>query len=346
MLEPERLSKAELDEHLAGGWFRVGRRLIRGDHLDVDGELVPAVWLRKDLRDLRWSPSNRRRVRRALGRYRVTVGPAVPDAAHEAVYAAYLTVAPGDRAPTARAFLGEEPGAPARGPAFDTREVALWDGDRLAAFHWCDVGERGVMSLLGAYDPAFADDSLGLVSLLLEAEWAAAEGYRWLYPGYVLPGQRSMAYKLRLAPVEARDPSAGRWVPWAALDLDTLPLRRADAALSLLRRVVAPGVEAAVETYPHYALPRRIAALRGYLEAPRFLRIGGDGSSALIARFDPDRACFVLCRGRKVPHVAVMPDGEHRVVVLWREEGQVTELTLDDVRARAAVGAAPAAARR
>ena len=75
---------------------------------------------------------------------------------------------------------------------FDTREVRVWNGDRLVAFSWFDLGRESVQSLIGVYEPSMARQSLGFYTMLLEVQHALEQGLRFHYPGYVLPGDPAM----------------------------------------------------------------------------------------------------------------------------------------------------------
>ena len=62
--------------------------------------------------------------------------------------------------------------------ALDTREVKIYDGDKLAAFSFFDKGQRSMYSKQGIYDPAYHQFSLGFFTMLVEIQYAldAASG--------------------------------------------------------------------------------------------------------------------------------------------------------------------------
>lgn len=233
-LEPERLSRAQLDEYLARGWYRIGRAMITTDYLVSDGELRSAIWTRLDLERHRFRSSLRKRMARNARRFRVEVGELVHDTAHEQLYARYREMAGGVRAESLDQVLGGEEGR----LLFHTREVSIWSGDALVAFSWFDLGETSVQSLIGVYEPALRKHGLGLYTMLLEIEHAAALGMRFHYSGYVLTEPSGMDYKMSVGDLEYLDPETRSWLdhaPYAALQspAEILRLRLGEAAEAL-----------------------------------------------------------------------------------------------------------------
>ena len=118
--------------------------------------------------------------------------------------------------------------------AFETWEVAVWDGERLVAFGWFDLGAESIQSLIGAYDPRYGRHSLGYNTLLLEVRWAQRHGRRYHYAGYVVPGDPAIDYKLRVGDVEYLDPERG-WRPLPEWRPDNQPVNRLASAMNRAR---------------------------------------------------------------------------------------------------------------
>jgi arginine-tRNA-protein transferase len=214
-LEPDRLSRAALDDYLARGWYRIGRALITTDYLVSDGDLRSAIWTRVDLQRHRFRSSLRKRMARNARRFRVEVGDLVLDTAHEQLYARYREMAGGVRAESLDQVLGGEEGR----LLFHTREISIWSDDALVAFSWFDLGETSIQSLIGVYEPAYRKHGLGFYTLLLEIEHAAALGMRFHYAGYVLSEPSGMDYKRSVGDLEYLDPATKSWLdhsPYAA----------------------------------------------------------------------------------------------------------------------------------
>lgn len=229
-----------LDHQLSIGWFRFGGTM-RTTRFTVweERHLRTTLWTRTDLRGFQWSKSNRRLLQRVRTRFTVRTGPLVLDAEREALYARYILHAGGERPPTLVDFLG---GDDVRG-CYDTQEIAIYAGDRLVAFSLFDLGHVSLMSLLGAFDPEFARESLGYATMVLEVELARAARMRWHYSGYVLPGEPRMDYKLRIGGMQFLDPDTFGWRPWDELDVAVLPDQRMRIALDRVgRRLSTVGV--------------------------------------------------------------------------------------------------------
>jgi arginine-tRNA-protein transferase len=85
---------------------------------------------------------------------------------------------------------------------FKTREVAIYDENKLIAFSLFDVGFRAMASILCCYDKDYDHLSLGKATMLCELQYAKDQGISYYYPGYVLDEPTRMDYKLSLGNYE------------------------------------------------------------------------------------------------------------------------------------------------
>jgi arginine-tRNA-protein transferase len=320
-LRPESLPGAELDRLLAQGWYRMGPNLFTCRTVALeDGVLRSAIWTRTDLSKFTFRASHRKSLRRLRRRYRVWTGPAVPDPAHQALYTRYLTVAPGERR---RETLGSVLYGNGETSPFDTREIALWDGDELAAFCWYDVGDQAIMSVMGAYDPERARDSLGFGTLLFELDQAKSEGRRFHYCGYVLPGAPVMDYKLRVA-TELYEPENDHWRDIAALptlDLCADRMQRAlVVAMEAMRRV---GMRPRYGRYPNHDVGAWNPHLPETLDHPLLLDCGRLDNRMVLVAWDLENDCYQIlwCRSARFTTPA---DPGHLVLILVDVRNNVT----------------------
>lgn len=298
---PEFVSGPALDERLARGWWRTGSLMLRTSLLHLGREMHEVVHIRSCIEAPRRSRSARRLLRRNRARFRVEIGPAVVDDARRALYRL-----------TRPRFLGpvmDELGdlaLPERRDAFDTREVAVYDGERLVAVSYFDAAERSIAAILGLYDPAYARDSLGRFTMLEEIEWARANECRYYYPGYVVPGVSAFDYKLSLDALEFLGPD-GRWRPLLGAPR---PSRRVDRLERRLDAVCAGLVErgqaARKIIYPAFWLGRWPRANRPFLAGQRHLQctpgIDSDGRVLVIDHLT-DHDAFVVGWARWMPDV-------------------------------------------
>ena len=101
----------------------------------------------------------------------------------------------------------------------NTQLFRVYDGKRLVAFSYFDVGRRVMYTKAGIYDPDYADHSLGLFTMLLEVELAVERDFTYYYPGYYAPTFPAFNYKLQFGPMQYRNIATGQWLPHPALPL-------------------------------------------------------------------------------------------------------------------------------
>jgi leucyl-tRNA---protein transferase len=295
VVRPEQLSPDDLDDYLARGWFRIGQAMMTCRVVQFDGELRPAIWTRLPLRGHAFRKNSRKLLARNTRDFRVEVGGAKIDDDREALYQRYLAVARGERSPTLVDFLYGD----SERDVFDTQEISLWDVDRLVAFSWFDRGRRSVQSLIGVYEPELERRSLGFTTMLLEVDVAQESGLEWHYPGYVLPGDAAMDYKLRIGEVEFLDPWHQDWRPIPELERLPLPTDRLEQALRDVREaLLRAGIPAEVRRYPWFEAPAWQTDLAACLDQPLVVECFPEraGSTLLLVTHDVDRDQFSIVR--------------------------------------------------
>jgi arginine-tRNA-protein transferase len=292
---PERFTPDELDGYLARGWYRIGQTLMTCRFVLYEGVLRSAVWTRAPLDSVHLGKSSKKLLQRNDRRFRITAGPHVPDASREALYERYVSWARGDRPETLRQFL--------RGDGitdvFRTQELAIWEGDRLVGLSLFDLGKQSLQSLAGIFDPELADYSIGFYSLLLEIRHAQELGLAWHYAGYVLPGEPSMDYKLRVKGLEFLDPETNRWRPYAEIDPARLPTDRLDRALNAAAVALRTrGADPRIRLYPAFELGAYDPALAYCLGEPMFVECNAaqKNDNTLIVTYDLEKHDYKLLR--------------------------------------------------
>lgn len=290
---PTEVPPQDLDRYLRLGWYRIGQAMVTCRFVwSRQGVLRDAVWTRTDLERYRLRRSHKRLHKRNGRRYTVQEHPLALDAEHEEVYRRYLTVARGHRPATLEGAL--HGGAPL--DRFATRELTLrTEEGRLAGFCAFDLGNESLQSLMGVYDPAFRKDGLGFWTLLLEVEHARSLDLRYHYAGYVLPGDVSMDYKLRVGAMEFLDPDTGRWRDWEHFDELELPTDRLDAALAAAREALTwRGLAVSTVDYRFHEVGAWNPQLGRTLAHPRVLVVQPDEDRGwdLLVAHDLDRRCY------------------------------------------------------
>jgi len=106
-------------------------------------------------------------------------------------------------------FLGPDP---EHGPC-ECRMVRVFEGARLIAASFFDMGQTAASSVYGLFEPEFAKRSLGILTMLLEIKHCRDSGLRWLYPGYATHEPSAYDYKKQFRGTEWLDWSTGEWQP-------------------------------------------------------------------------------------------------------------------------------------
>ncbi len=100
--------------------------------------------------------------------------------------------------------------APESGPC-ECRMVRVFEGERLIAASFLDIGEHAASSVYGLFEPEHARRSLGIFTLLLEINHCRQSGLRWLYPGYATHEPSAYDYKKQFRGTTALDWCTGEW---------------------------------------------------------------------------------------------------------------------------------------
>jgi arginine-tRNA-protein transferase len=180
---------------------------------------------------------------------------------------------------------------------YNTYEFTVYDGAKLVAVSYFDLGEDSIASILGFYDPEYKAHSLGLYTMLMEVEYGKIQGFKYFYPGYVVPGYDRFEYKLRIGPVDYYDLRSGDWLPYAAFTKEEIPIYRMRVKLEVLRQTAQKmRLNLPLKFYPLFE-----ANLFGYPSLPFFdyplIVYGGatkeeDGHYILV--FDPRTSQYQL----------------------------------------------------
>jgi leucyl-tRNA---protein transferase len=209
-IRPETLSGSFLDQLLALGWYRMHQALFTCSHVELDN-LYRVYWLRYSLRELRDRPEHRRIRNRASNfRYAIKSFTEIPSA-HKELHTRYRASIDFDGALSIEECLfGDEDSGR---NIYTTKCVSIFDGNKLIAGGYFDVGETASASILHFFDPNYSRYSLGKYLILLTVDHLKQNGHIFYYPGYVIEGLAKMNYKLFLGKNEAQyfDPEEGTW---------------------------------------------------------------------------------------------------------------------------------------
>lgn len=269
---PRHLEPDQLDQLLARGWFRMRRSMFTTRYLLDDKGLHTAIWARLRLDGYAFKAGLRRRLRKLDQRFDISIMPARPGPDERALYRRYVDHVQGDRPDELGEVLGEQSGL--RTP-FDTWQVSIHDGDRLAAFSLFDLGGAAIQSIIGVYEPDYAAHGLGFGTMLLEIRFGLEHGLEYHYPGYVVDGVPAFDYKRRVGDLEYRDPATRQWRLLSTLDMETLPDRALQRRLSRVATALqAKGLPATLTCYPPFQLVHVHGAHKRCMAEPLFVVCG------------------------------------------------------------------------
>ena len=186
------------DELLARGWRRQGSSVFRAECPRCE----KCRSLRVDVNAFRPSKSQRRCLRKNA-HVTVTVRPARATAEHVDLYNRWHADMHDRRAWDRDASTVAEYRENLVGPGFPfSKEFAYHDGGRLVGVGLVDETPRALNSIYFYHDPAWRPLGPGTFSALSEIDHARRTGRDWVYLGYWIPENPSMAYKNRFAPHE------------------------------------------------------------------------------------------------------------------------------------------------
>lgn len=300
---PDHLPGAALDALLASGWYRMRQTMFTCRYLLGSHGLHTAIWTRLDLQDFSFRKSQRRVMRKVEAEFDVTIRPFIMTREHSALYRRYRAHVGGDRSEELEGVLYDEGDASDR---FDSWEVAISEPHptgrgRLVAFSVFDRGRSSMQSIIGVYEPHFADRSLGYATLLYEVRWGLERGLKHHYSGYIVPGVAAFDYKRRVGRLEAWDPDLAEWGPLGELDPPDLPAQRMQSRLEELdQRLHELGLVPRLACHPPYRLVQAQRLLDWSIGLPLILDCGrlAGRRQRVIATFDPVTDQFRLdaCR--------------------------------------------------
>jgi arginine-tRNA-protein transferase len=268
---PESLPANTLDHYLEKGWYRMGQSIFTTHFLCFEETLYSAIWVRLDLNQHQYTKRQRKLMRRNAQLLRVEYAPLKITTEKEALYQKYKANFSGFIARSLTESLLDEDDI----NLYQTMEVQLYHDDRLVGLSFFDLGQQAAASILGIYDPDYESYSLGYYTMLLEMRYCQDQGFRYYYPGYVVPGYRRFDYKLRIGKVDYLQLSSLDWVPFDDLGVNETPLAIMSSQLEVLSGALrGMAIPHHIYWYPLFEA-NLFGLLQGaYLDFPVILSLG------------------------------------------------------------------------
>ncbi len=291
------LSGEELDDYLAGGWYRMGQSVFTCHFLFFEGNLYSPIWTRISLRGYHFRKTLRRLLSSNGRMFQVVVRQANIDEEKEELYSLYRLNFKGNLPLTLIDSMND--GSDVN--VFNTKETAIYDGDTLIAFSFFDLGKSAIASIKGIYHPDYASHSLGLYTMLLEMKYGIEQGFEHFYPGYIVPGYSRFDYKLRIgfpSEIEYFDVQTKSWEPYRDFNLESSPVKKIMKKLAkITHSKLLNQVELEVLFYPAYEANIFGYDLEPYLESPLFINCFKDlfDEPRFIVFYDIWKESYVFC---------------------------------------------------
>ncbi len=209
-ITPAFLTGHQLDELLALGWYRMHQTVFTCSHIG-QAELHRVHWLRYQVNQITPRTSHRK-IRRRCRSFRTVVENFTEiQQAHIALHNQYRASIDFDGAGSIHECLFGDDNSTHN--IFNTKCISVFDGDKLVAGGYFDVGAIAVASILHFYHPNHAGYSLGKWMMLATLDYMRENNLQIYYPGYVVQGVPKMNYKLFLGIAHARyfDPQTFEW---------------------------------------------------------------------------------------------------------------------------------------
>ena len=134
---------------------------------------------------------------------------------------------------------------------FNTKIIKFYDGDRLIAASFVDIGLESMASIMGIYHPDYSKHSLGVYSMLVEVECAKEMGLDYYYPGYILSASPRFEYKKKVGNLDYKSFDSLQWKPEEDLSEDDYfvekSMRRLEGVMECLK---AYKIESELFSYP------------------------------------------------------------------------------------------------
>jgi arginine-tRNA-protein transferase len=207
--EADKVTPAQLDTLLANGWRHFGKYFFRYNLGMVGDDIRPVTPLRIRLSEFSFSKSQRR-VLRANADLKVSIEPLAVDAEAEELFHRHKQRFDHYPPDTIYEFLSGN----AESSPCETKQICVFDKDKLIAVSYFDVGERAGSGVYAIFDPADAKRGLGIFTMLREVEFSIEHGKEFYYQGYAYEGESFYDYKKRFRCTEIYD-WKGRWAPAA-----------------------------------------------------------------------------------------------------------------------------------
>ncbi len=199
-----------MDELLALGWYRMHQTIFTSSHIGLD-DIYRVHWLRYAVNEIQ-NHTSHRRIRNRNKDFRYTIEDFTRlRTDHINLHQRYRASIDFDGAWSIEDSLFGE--ADTNKNIYNTKSISVFDGNKLIAGGYFDVGDQAAASILHFFDPDYNRYSFGKYLILVTIDYLKSNHYEFYYPGYLAEGVSKMNYKLFLGKEQAQyfDPETVTW---------------------------------------------------------------------------------------------------------------------------------------
>lgn len=210
---PPKLPGDKLDLFLEDGWFRTSLMLHKSKVIALDYELYSIVNIRYNLYTFHFKKRHRKLWRKVMNRFSVEINPFSITPEKNELYRQHKNRFKGFIHDSLEQLLFAYDSE----SVFESYEVAVYDGNKLVAFSFFDLGKHSIASIISVFDQSYHSFSLGIFTMLAEIQFGIDNNFHWFYPGYVLDQPSEFDYKLSIGTPEYRS-HQGVWTDISQVD--------------------------------------------------------------------------------------------------------------------------------
>ncbi len=202
------LTGEELDQYLLEGWFRMGQSIFTCTYLGLNHGIYRVFWLRVVLDGI-GNDKTFKKLSKLNSKFSIKIQEASITPEKEALYQAYKTGIRFEPSESLQMLLYKG----SQINIYNSLELNIYDGEKLIAVGYFDLGQSGAAGINCFYDPAYKKYSLGKYLIYQKLLYCKNEGMQHFYLGYFAPGCKAFDYKLDIAKhaLEYLDLSSEKW---------------------------------------------------------------------------------------------------------------------------------------
>jgi arginyl-tRNA--protein-N-Asp/Glu arginylyltransferase len=225
-----------MDEALAAGYFRNGAEFCSMYARYLGTRWAACLPLRLPIGGFHFKKRHRKLLKNNSLRFKMDVKPFEHNEEKEALWQRYKTNVHqwGNVSQLEFHLLRGKPATNYR-----MYDLCVYDQGKLVAFSIFDLGKKSLASLEAAYDPDYANYSLGFYTMLLEIQYCQDCSFDHYYPGFLPKDVPMFNYKLRPGNLEFFRLRNKAWHPVEELEDADWMMEEMMGKLGILKQVLS-----------------------------------------------------------------------------------------------------------